>query len=107
MFKKIMLFLALAVGMLSTEPYFKTDTEATKKATELGYVKIKEISNGQAVYEKTKKSRVVIAQVDYISRDVDGHNGGAWKGAIKVAKLGKRETRSGTYNADLSKRIGD
>ena len=43
----------------------------------------------------------------YITRDVDGHNGGAWKVADSVRDLGSRDTRSGTFNADLTKRIGD
>ncbi len=38
--------------------------------------------------------------------DVDKHNGGVWKGADSVKKLGSRRTRSGTYDMDLN-RIGD
>jgi len=107
MFKKIILSLALVLGLLGAEPYFKTDSEAGTKAKTLGYEKVNERSNGQAVFKKTKTSKVKMADVGYISRDVDGHNGGAWKGAVNVVSLGKKETRSGTYNPDLSLRIGD
>ncbi|WP_237712661.1 toxin C-terminal domain-containing protein [Pectobacterium brasiliense] len=44
--------------------------------------------------------------VRYITPDVDGHNGGFWKGADSVKNLGSRKTRSGTYDANLN-RIGD
>ncbi|WP_409269987.1 toxin C-terminal domain-containing protein [Pseudomonas sp. KCJK9044] len=37
---------------------------------------------------------------------MDKHNGGVWKGADSVKKLGSRRTRSGTYDMDLN-RIGD
>jgi RHS repeat-associated protein len=80
------------------EPYYKTDADAGKQAKELGFTKIKERSHGQAVF---KKDNV------YITRDVDGHNGGAWKMADSVKNLASKSTRSGTYNADLSKRVGN
>ncbi len=76
---------------------FKTSKESTTKANELGFEKINERVNGQPVYRKDK---------EFITRDVDGHNGGAWKKANSVKDLGKKETRSGTYDANLN-RIGD
>ena len=79
-------------------PIFKTTKEATQAAEALGYRRINETVNGQAVYTNGKS---------YISRDVDGHNGGAWKEADSVKNLGTKESRNGTFNADLSKRIGD
>lgn len=42
----------------------------------------------------------------YITRDVDGHNGGAWKEAASPKKLNKKETRNGTFDINLNK-IGD
>ncbi|EGV36037.1 toxin C-terminal domain-containing protein [Neisseria weaveri] len=33
--------------------------------------------------------------------------GGAWKAAKTVAALGSKQTRLGTYNEDLSVRVGD
>ncbi len=80
------------------EPVFKTTTEATAAATNLGYSKINELSKGQAVYKRGN---------DYITRDIDGHNGGAWKRATSVANLGSKTTRTGTYSADLTIRVGD
>lgn len=79
-------------------PVFATTAEATTAASAIGYVKINETSNGQAVYKKGS---------DYISRDIDCHNGGAWKRANSVANLGSKTTRLGTYNANLTVRVGD
>ena len=50
------------------EPIFKTTAEATVAANSLGFQKINETVHGQAVYKKGRQ---------YITRDVDGHNGGA------------------------------
>ncbi|KNF08533.1 hypothetical protein CLPU_6c00190 [Gottschalkia purinilytica] len=62
-------------------------------------------SHGQKVY-KHKKKRL------YITRDIGSgngrsHKGGAWKMAIKPEYLLSKKTRLGTYNEDLSIRIGD
>jgi filamentous hemagglutinin len=100
----IALMLAMAVihpvafSVMAGEPVFKTTAEATTAATNLGYVKTNELSSNQAVYKRGK---------DYITRDIDGHNGGAWKRASSVANLSSKTTRTGTYNADLSVRVGD
>jgi filamentous hemagglutinin len=82
----------------NTGPVFKTTKEATDAATTLGFSRISETINGQAVY---KNGNI------YISRDIDGHNGGAWKVANSVDNLRARQTRDGTYSADLKTRIGD
>jgi filamentous hemagglutinin len=79
-------------------PVFKTTREAAQAAQALGFRRINETVNGQAVFTDGK---------NYISRDVDGHNGGAWKAADSVKELGTKETRAGTWNSDLTKRIGD
>lgn len=85
-------------GSIVKEPVYKTTQEATAAAKVLGYRKINEtVHGGQAVYRKGKF---------YITRDLDGHNGGAWKMATSVADLGKKETRRGTYDVNLQ-RIGD
>lgn len=47
----------------------------------MGFKRINETVNGQAVYKKGSQ---------YISRDVDGHNGGAWKVADSVKILGQK-----------------
>ncbi len=45
---------------------------------------------------------------EFISPDLDSHIGGIWKKALgKAENLFKKETRQGSYNADLSKRLGD
>ena len=83
---------------LTPEPIYKTTKEAKQAAEILDFKKINEsVHGGQAVFKRGK---------DYITRDLDGHNEGAWKMADSVKALGSRETRSGTYNIDL-KRIGD
>ena len=38
---------------------------------------------------------------------ISGHNGGTWKRATSVANLGSKRTRTGTFNATLTPRIGD
>ena len=106
--KKIVSAIAMALSLTCTEiytnmafaadPYFATTADATTAATSLGYTKTSDISNGQAVYKRGN---------DYITRDVDGHIGGAWKRATSVANLASKTTRTGTFNADLTKRIGD
>jgi hypothetical protein len=83
--------------------YFATTAQATAAATKLGYSKTNELSNGQAVYMVTKAS--AIKGLTYITPDVDSHNGGAWKAASSVANLGSK--RLGTYNENLTVRIGD
>ncbi|MDD2739857.1 MAG: toxin C-terminal domain-containing protein [Methylomonas lenta] len=77
---------------------FKTTKEAALAASELGFKRVNETVNGQAIFQKGNS---------YITRDVDGHNSGAWKMADSVKELTSKETRSGTYNTDLTKRIGD
>ena len=79
-------------------PVFKTTKEATQAAQALGSKRINETMNGQAIYTNGKF---------YISRDVDGHNGGAWKMADSIKNFGSKNTRLGTFNADLTKKIGE
>jgi filamentous hemagglutinin len=55
------------------------------------------IHGGQAIFKKGKY---------YITRDIAGHVGGAWKMADSVKSLGSKKTRSGTYDINLN-RIGD
>ena len=110
LFKAIALGFALSATTLipitqaQAAPYFSTTSQATKKANELGYTKINERSNGQAVYKATKSA--VVKGLPYITPDVDSHNGGAWKAASSVARLGSKATRLGTYDENLN-RIGD
>jgi filamentous hemagglutinin len=64
----------------------------------MGFRKVSERVRGQTVFTDGKK---------FITRNVDGHQGGAWKVADSIRALAKKETRSGTFSPDLSKRIGD
>jgi hypothetical protein len=72
-----------------------------KKAAELGYVKriapqkAPFNSHGQPVFQKGNK---------YITPDIDSHKGGAWK---MIEVKGGTSKRLGTYNDDLSTRVGD
>jgi RHS repeat-associated protein len=80
------------------EPVYKTTKEAKAAAEALGFKKINEtVHDGQAVFKRGK---------DFITRDLDGHNGGAWKMADSVKNLGSKETRAGTFDVNLN-RIGD
>ena len=72
-------------------------TNTNKAAEDLGYTKTNYRSHGQPVYKNGNK---------YITQDVDGHNGGAWKMADSIKNLGSKSTRMGTYDANLN-RIGD
>ena len=74
-----------------------TAKEATAAAEKLGYKKIVEKSHGQPIFKKGNK---------YITPDIDGHNGGAWKMADSIKNLASKNTRMGTYDENL-KRIGD
>lgn len=86
-----------------SEPVYKTDKEATKAAEKLGYDKISEKCGKAAIFKKGKKTK---KGPEYISRDIDGHIGGAWKGGSSPEKLCSKKTRSGTYDKDLN-RIGE
>ncbi|GAA4348522.1 hypothetical protein GCM10023165_34430 [Variovorax defluvii] len=80
------------------EPVYKTTKQAQAAAEALGFVRINEtVHDGQAVFRRGK---------DFITRDLDGHNGGAWKMADSVKNLGSKETRAGTFDINLN-RIGD
>jgi len=77
--------------------FFKTTKEAVEAAKRLGFERINATSKGQAVFTNGKM---------FITRDVDGHTGGAWKVARSVEDLASKATRSGTYDENLI-RIGD
>ncbi len=77
---------------------YPNDKTAGKAAEAMGYKKTNyRTKNGAAVYKKGNS---------YISRDVDGHNGGAWKEASSVDKLNSKSTRNGTFDVNMN-RIGD
>lgn len=82
----------------ATGAFFKTTKEAAAAAEKIGFRKINQRVHGQAVFTDGKR---------FITRDVDGHQGGAWKAANSVEGLASKNTRSGTYSADMSARVGD
>lgn len=83
---------------------FRTDAEAREVATALGYRPVGGRSSGAQVFTNGR---------DYISRDrVEPstgrtHNGGVWKRASSIRALRNRNTREGTYNRDLTERVGN
>ena len=60
-----------------------------------GYGQTNFLSHGQKVFY-SKKTKT------YISPDTDGHIKGIWKMAKSVKALGKKQTRMGTYDANLN-----
>lgn len=85
-------------GPRASGPVFATTRQATAAAKAMGFSKTNATVKGEAVFKRGS---------DYITRDNTGHNGGAWKMADSVKALGSKDTRVGTYSADLKKRIGD
>lgn len=63
-------------------------------AKKLGYLKLKgaQRSHGQAVFNKGRY---------YISPDHTCHNGGVWKKATSLEDLFSKNSRLGTYDANL------
>ncbi len=83
---------------------FSTTKDAAKVANSMGYSKVKgQTSHGQAIFHNSK----ALYDLRFISADTDSHHGGTWKAASSITGLYLKETRSGTYNWDLSIRIGD
>lgn len=66
-------------------------------AKQLGYERTNVRSHGQAVYRQGN---------DFISPDVDRHRGGVWKKAKDDPANLRPSRREGTYNEDLSERVG-
>ncbi|ARZ73781.1 hypothetical protein CCR98_06215 [Stenotrophomonas sp. WZN-1] len=86
-----------ALPRATSGPVYATNKEATAAATALGFRRVKETAHdGELVFTNGKI---------FISRDVGGHSGGAWKAATSVKALGSRDTRLGTFDSSL-KRIG-
>lgn len=77
----------------------------------MGYKKVpKHFSHRQPIFEAVKPAKTAktaIKGLTYISPDVDSHNGGAWKAAKTIKALGSKKTRLGTYNENLTVRVGD
>ncbi|MDO9865814.1 polymorphic toxin-type HINT domain-containing protein, partial [Glaesserella parasuis] len=93
-------------GALATkgEVYYTTP-EATEAAKKLGFEKTNQTIKGEAIY-KDNKGRYITVDVGNGRNKGGAHNGGVWKMADSIKNLGKKETRMGTYDANLN-RIGD
>lgn len=63
-----------------------------------GYIRVQGNHGKSAVYTNGQH---------YISADIDQHIGGWWKVAKTIEALWQKKTRLGTYNKDLSVRMGD
>ncbi|KIQ66412.1 hypothetical protein TR51_02020 [Kitasatospora griseola] len=74
------------------------EKDAARIAKKMGFKKDPTNSEKAAVYEKDGF---------FISRDLDVHSGGGWKGATSIKNLRTKKTRSGTYCKHLCHRIGD
>lgn len=77
------------------------DNGAGAIARSLGYSRTNYLSHGQRVYKSNKNKTPL-----YITRDIDSHSGGYWKGAKTVKNLQSKKTRDGTYDKNL-RRLGD
>lgn len=82
----------------------RTAPSVAKAAAEnLGYTLVKDqYSHGAKIFKAGKKAKGPA----FISVDQDAHSGGAWKGASSIKNLGHKDTRSGTYDEELT-RMGD
>jgi hypothetical protein len=77
---------------------FKAQLDYDLMAKNLGFERTGARSHGQPVYRRGK---------EYISPDVDRHNGGIWKKATGDAtNLRNKTTRDGTFNEDLTEMVG-
>ena len=83
-----------------------TSKESAQAAKKLGFEKTKyRAKNGEPIYFN-RKTKTYISQ-DIGSGDGSGsHNGGVWKQAKTPDKINSKNTRMGTYDANL-RRIGD
>ena len=91
-------------GILVHNDCSGTNKSTKNLAKELGYSKVRgQQSHGKAIYYNPKAT----VDMRYISYDGTSHNGGTWRAASSIADLGSKTTRTGTFNWDLTTRIGD
>lgn len=77
---------------------FKAQLDYDLMAKNLGFERTGARSHGQPVYRRGN---------EYVSPDVDRHNGGIWKKATgDAANLRNKTTRDGTFNEDLTEMVG-
>ena len=83
-----------------------TGKESLAAAKKLGYEKTNYRTKSNEPVYYNKKTKTYISQDVGSSNDMGSHNGGVWKMAKSPKALNQKETRMGTYDADLN-RIGD
>lgn len=76
-----------------------TSAQQGDVAKYLGYKKLRGNYGKANVFELKKPGA---GQPRYITRDIDQHNGGIFKGANKIGDLWAKKTRSGTYDLKSS-----
>lgn len=69
-------------------------------------IKKSQVIKGEAVFYNPKTKKYITVDVGNGRNNGGSHNGGVWKMATSVEKLTKKETRLGTFDANLNK-IGD
>ena len=72
-----------------------TNQEVATIASKLGYIKTNKCSKNRTIYAHPKGK-------NYITHDIDSHNGGFWKLAKTIKDLASKNTRIGTYDKDLN-----
>jgi len=83
-----------------------TTKQATAAANDLGYESTNYVTkSGEKVFYN-KKTKTYISQDVGSGNGMGSHNGGVWKAAKSPEALNSKETRLGTYDADLN-RVGD
>ena len=78
--------------------YKKTNKEIKAMAEKLGYKKVNGTSKGELIFKNDKVKR----NLRFITYDNTAHNGGTWKAAESIKKLGSKSARSGTYDELLN-----
>ncbi|MFW6695756.1 toxin C-terminal domain-containing protein [Streptomyces sp. MAR4 CNX-425] len=75
-----------------------TAAQQADTAKFLGYKKVPGNHGKANVFEIKKPGP---GQPRYITRDIDQHNGGVFKGANRIQDLWSKKTRPGTYDVDI------
>ncbi len=87
--------------------YYQNNAEAFEAAKKLGFtIKTSQIIKGEAVFYNPRTKKYITVDVGNGRNNGGAHNGGVWKMATSVERLANKETRLGTFDANLNK-IGD
>ena len=83
-----------------------TTKQATNAAKKLGFEPTKFTAKTKEKIFYNKKTKTYISQDIGSGNGLGPHNGGVWKQATTAERLNSRDTRMGTYDANLN-RVGD